>query len=244
MSSENAKIFALSTGIAISLSIWGLLASRRGLVTVVLCLQLIVLAGLAVLSWYLLRRSRGYRDQLGVVRLMPERRDGRELEYNFLAGATRELTLVGIIHRTFWSDKARFERALDEAVSSGACLSVYFLLPDSENLQRRATEEHEPASDWSNQIRQTARLFKDFSRRHPDADIKMFTYDEYPVWHLVLRDQREGFIGWYAPAKHGYDSPLYHCSLDSDGGIAIPALQWFKAMQLSAVPFDPDEVAR
>ena len=239
ISQENLRLFVLSTIVAIALTIWSLLAAEGSLVTVLMSAQLLVLCGIGALSVFFWRRSRRDRAQLGVRRLLSERRLGRELEYAFMEDARRSLVLVGIVHRTLWSDKARFEVALEKAARSGAVIRVYFVAPGSKHLERRALEEHESPEDWGSHIRQAGRLFLEFQRRHPDAKIELYTYDQYPVWHLVLRDEREGFVGWYAPQKHGYDSPVYECALEAEGGLATPALQWFRSMQLDATRFHP-----
>src|SRR4051794_2564600 len=119
MDRDNARVFVLSTVVAIGLSIWGVLVAKNSLVSVLLCVQLVILAGLGILAGYLARRVKRDRSQLGVVRLLRERRDGRDLEYTFIANSRKEIILVGIVHRTFWSDKARFEEALETAAGHG-----------------------------------------------------------------------------------------------------------------------------
>jgi hypothetical protein len=231
----NDKVtFALSSVLAIALAVWSVFAKPEGLGLLV-TVQLVVIIVLAVIFFLIYRSKKRLQDKLGLVKVYDRRRTATDKEYDFISSANRSLIFVGIMHRSLWNYREDLEKALLSTAARNVEVKFYLSAPDSEELKKRAEDEGDLQGDWTDQIRLQISRFRHLKERYPTLNLSVFTYKEYPAWHIILRDESRVLVGWYPVGRTGYDAPLLEMTCESQSTLFAPVERWLRSLERNAV---------
>lgn len=160
--------------------------------------------------------------------------EASQKEYEFIGRTKRKIVFIGIMHRSLWNYRDELERAILSVLNKNAELKFYLSSPDSTELMKRAEDEQDIQGDWPNQIRTQISRFKDLKEKYPKLNLSVFTYDEYPVWHIIMRDEERALVGWYPIGHTGYDAPLYEMKCDVETSFFAPIERWMNSIERNA----------
>jgi hypothetical protein len=225
--------FVASAILAISLSVWQVFAQPEGLKTLVV-VQLCTIILLSVAMFYFYFTKRSLSAKVGLIKMYDHRRSAADEEYKFMRSANRTLTLVGIMHRSLWNYSEDLEEVLLNAARRNVEIKFYLSSPDGEALRRRAEDEGDRSDDWPQQTRLQISRFKHLKEKYPTLQLSVFTYTEYPVWHIILRDGNRALVGWYPLGRTGYDAPLCEMTLDAPSSFCVPIERWLRSLEGNA----------
>lgn len=231
----NDKVtFTISSVLAIALAIWQVFVKPEG-VGILVTVQLVVIVVLAVIVFVIYRSKKRLQDKLGLVKIYDRRRTAADKEYDFISSANRSLIFVGIMHRSLWNYREDLEKALLSIAARNVEVKFYLSAPDGAELKRRAEDEGDLQDDWPDQIRLQISRFKHLKERYPTLNLSVFTYKEYPAWHIILRDENRALIGWYPLGHTGYDAPLLEMTCELQSTLFAPVERWLRSLERNAV---------
>jgi hypothetical protein len=230
----NDKIlFVISCILAVALAIWTVFAKPEGLLLLVSIQLVVIILLIGGVVWFFQSKNKLLR-RMGLKKVYERRKKATDKEYEFVSGANRSLVFVGIMHRSLWNYREQLEKALLSISDRNVEVKFYLSSPESPELRRRAADEADLADDWPEQIRLQISRFKHFKERYPTFNLSVFTYDAYPVWHIILRDDSRALVGWYPLGHTGYDAPLYEVTRDPHSSLFAPIELWLRSLERSA----------
>ena len=164
----------------------------------------------------------------------------KEREIKLISEAKENVKVLGISHRTLWAETEDFLSALMEAGYKGIKISFLILDPNGNNLAPKAADEGDNPDNWKNEIENSINRFIKLKQDHPPINLEVYTYDIFPIWHMVIIDDNIGLIGYYPSGKSGSSSPLYLIN-KSDLSLLTPFIKCFDTIKFSGNKIIPKE---
>jgi hypothetical protein len=119
-----------------------------------------------------------------------------------LSEARERIQLVGISHRSNLGGD-RFEETIKQfLLRPETRVDVYFLDPESNAIEQRATAEETDPETFREEVRSGVRRTAEWRKAHP-TKVRLFYYDAYPVWRLERVDDDLIFAHSYPPGSRG-----------------------------------------
>jgi hypothetical protein len=130
--------------------------------------------------------------------------------------------------------------------------STFLILnPDGNNLILKAKDEGIANPDepynwevrtdiWKDEIKSKIGRFKDLKEDHPRIDLELYTYDIFPIWHMVIIDDKIGLIGYYPTGGSGGDAPLYLIKED-EMSLLTPFIKYFDTIKSGGKKIIPED---
>ena len=169
----------------------------------------------------------------GIVAVYPNRGalTGKEIE--LISKAKKNIRVLGISHRTLWGETESFPESLIEAGEKGGAEITFLTLnPKGENLCRRARDEGGKPGTFRKEIESSIARFEELKEAHPTIKLEVYTYDIFPIWHMVIIDDNIALIGYYPARRVGAGSPLYLIK-ENDLSLLAPVIKCFDAIKSS-----------
>jgi len=153
-----------------------------------------------------------------------------EKEINLISEATNSVKILGISHRTRLA-RHRFEDTLIKAGEKGVEITILILDHNGKNLDPKAVDEGEDPKGWEKDIASSIIKFKQIKRDHQQIkNLELYTYDIFPIWHMVIIDVDKGLIGYYPTRRPGGESPLYLIK-KGDLSLLTPFIKYFNSIK-------------
>jgi hypothetical protein len=155
------------------------------------------------------------------------REPGERVESFLYRSAKRNVKFMTISGRSIFSGDV--EEALQ---SSNDNFSLQILLYDWRATdfevkmrdERRTTEpEIERARRKAKEI---AREFCDLGQQHT-LNLQVRLYKDYPIWRMLIVDNKIAYVGYYPPNKRGYEGPMFVFRKDDKESLFYPMNQYF-----------------
>jgi hypothetical protein len=148
-----------------------------------------------------------------------------EKEINLISEAKDSVKILGISHRTRLA-RPDFEDTLIQAGEAGVEITILILDNDGANLVPKAVDEGADPNSWKSHIASSNIQFKQIKRDHPRINVELYTYDIFPIWHMVIIDDNKCLIGYYPTGRPGGKSPLYLIT-EGDLSLLTPFIKYF-----------------
>jgi hypothetical protein len=159
--------------------------------------------------------------------------DSEQEEIKAIANAEQSVKVLGISDKILWSNQSVFRDALLECGHRRNVKLTFLLLnPEGGNLEPKAEDEGESPTVWRNDIDASIGRFKELKAKHTDLDFELILYDVFPIWHMVIIDDRIGYIGYYPTKQSASYAPLY--VLEKGAGnlsLLIPLIKHFNNLR-------------
>jgi hypothetical protein len=182
---------------AFALAVGGAVVARTSL-WVSGVLLVVLLGALAGVAFYV-RRVTGQRDALQVIDREYDSVDAALADmWAAIGAAERHVALIGISHRSYVV-KQLFRDAVQRFLARPtARLDIYFSRPGSPGFTRRADSEGaECRVRWTGHVVESIQALRGLK----STSVRLYTYDEYPLWKIVAIDDDEFFVAWYPLVK-------------------------------------------
>ena len=151
-------------------------------------------------------------------------------EIKLISKATNDVKILGISHRTLWVEPD-FEKTLIATEHKDIKITILILDPEGVNLTKRAEEEGRRDSNiWKNDINGSIGTCKELKNKYQTINLELYTYDIYPIWHMVIIDDKKGLISYYPPGHAGSMSPVYVIN-DHDLSLLTPFIKCFNTIK-------------
>lgn len=164
----------------------------------------------------------------------------KEREIKLISEAKENVKVLGISHRTLWAETEDFLSSLIEIENKGIKITFLILDPKGNNLIPKAVDEGDNPDNWKNEIKNSINRFIKLKQEHPTINLELYTYDIFPIWHMVIIDDNIGLIGYYPSGKSGSSSPLYLIN-KSDLSLLTPFIKCFNTIKFSGNKIIPKE---
>lgn len=152
-----------------------------------------------------------------------------EKEINLISEAKDSVKILGISHRTRLA-RPRFVDTLIKAGVKGIKITILILDHKGKNLAPKANDEGAIPDSWKSHIESSIIQFEQIKQDYPRIDIELYTYDIFPIWHMVIIDDNKGLIGYYPTRSPGGESPLYLIKRD-DLSLLTPFIKYFNSIK-------------
>lgn len=156
----------------------------------------------------------------------------KEKEMKLISEAKKNVKILGISHRTLWAETEDFLSSLIDAGHKGVKITFLILDPNGKNLIPKAMDEGDDPDNWKNEIKNSINRFIKLEQDHPTINLELYTYDMFPIWHMVIIDDNIALIGYYPTGKSGSSSPLYLIK-KSDLSLLTPFIKCFNTIKSS-----------
>ena len=154
----------------------------------------------------------------------------KEKEIRLFSEAKRNIKVLGISHRILLAETEDFWSPLRNAGLEGIKITFLILNPEGKNLIPKAKDEDDISEDWKNEIKNSISRFIKFKENYPTINLELYSYDIFPIWHMVIIDDNIGLIGYYPTRKSGSSSPLYLIT-KSDLSLLTPFIKVFNTIK-------------
>ncbi len=149
-------------------------------------------------------------------------------EIDAILNAERSVKVLGISHKILWSNQTVFRDVLVKSGLNDVKLTFLILDSNGSNLEKKAVDEGEEPDIWRNDISASMARFKDLKARNPQMDLEVFMYDVFPIWHMVIIDDKIGYIGYYPTNRSASHAPLYVMERHEDKySLLNPLIKYF-----------------
>lgn len=165
-----------------------------------------------------------------------------EKEINLISEAKKSVKVLGISHKTRLA-RPYLEDTLIRAGEDGVEITLLILDLNGKNLVPKANEEGADPKGWKKDIAGSIIQFEQIKRDHPRIDLELYTYDIFPIWHMVIIDDNIGLIGYYPKGKPGGKSPLYLIKEDNLS-LLTPFIKYFNSIKSGGEKIIPEEDKR
>ncbi len=152
-----------------------------------------------------------------------------EKEIKLISEAKKNVKIFGKSHRTRLA-RPFFENALIRAGQNGVKITFLMLDPKGENIAPKANDEDANPEGWKSDIASSIIQFEQIKRDYPTINLELYTYDIFPIWHMVIIDDTIGLIGYYPKRRPGGTSPLYLIKKD-DLSLLTPFIKYFNSIK-------------
>ncbi|MEV0294712.1 hypothetical protein [Nocardia sp. NPDC050710] len=179
--------------------------------------------------------------QLASIRELYESRNAasEQDEIDAIRGAKSSVSVLGISHKILWSNQSVFRDALIAASLNRVQVTFLILDPDSDNLQLKARDEGEEPSIWVNDINASIARFRDLKTKQPELRLELYTYDSFPIWHMLIIDGKIGYIGYYPSDRSASHAPLYVMErADEKFALLVPLMKQFEHLKSTGTRLD------
>jgi hypothetical protein len=222
----------ISNLITVIMSIWTICVVKTYSILVIFQISTIIILSILIYSQYISYSA--FKRLLGINKIYKNRGEKLNYEYEYMKEATVRMECIGIMHKSFWNDWHKFEEVMLELNKRNVHIGFYLCSPDSPNLKYKADEENAQLSDWKSLIEVTISNFKEIKKRYPSLKLDVLTYDTYPVWHVIILDDRDMLFSWYPEYETGFQSPMIESTRNKKNAFSAPVLQWYKVLKASA----------
>jgi hypothetical protein len=191
-----------------------------------ICIALaIVLLATIIIAYIRIKRKPSVLESLkfaGISEVNPGPNEEVEGMFN---SATYSIDFWGVsANRTARSHSA--QEAMRKVADNKGKIRFLLLNPESAYLEQRALDENEAPSSWRNDITSTLRRLKKL-KTESDLPIDVRLYDAYPIWRVVIIDNKSLNVHWFLPKKPGHHSPEL-ILLTTRDGLDIPIKRSFE----------------
>lgn len=109
-------------------------------------------------------------------------------------------------------------KSLSKLQQSEYCVRFLLLDPNSDQLAKAALEEekNESPRTWKGDIETQIGRLKDFAAAH-NVRIEIRTYDQFPIWRMIIVDDKKVALNYYLPATRRNSSPTLFLEYDETG---------------------------
>ncbi|MFF0528088.1 hypothetical protein ACFYT3_06830 [Nocardia amikacinitolerans] len=160
-------------------------------------------------------------------------------EIDAIHRAKSSVKVLGISHKILWSNQSVFRDALIAASRNRVEVTFLILDPTSDNLTLKARDEGEDPSIWINDINASIARFHDLKAKQPELRLELYTYDEFPIWHMLIIDEKIGYIGYYPTDRSASHAPLYVLERsDEKYSLLVPLMKQFEHLKSTGVRLD------
>jgi hypothetical protein len=162
---------------------------------------------------------------------------GKEIE--LISDAEEEVKILGISHKTRLAEP-KFLETLIKAGEKGTKITFLILNPNGKNLIPKAKDEGANPRGWENDIASSIIQFEQIKQDHKRIDLEIYTYDIFPIGHMVIIDDKIGLVGYYPTGGPGGSAPLYLIKKDKLS-LLTPFIKYFNSIKDSGEKIIPKE---
>lgn len=169
---------------------------------------------------------------LGVIDIIPseDRIKLAKKEPVFLDDAINKIEIMGASLRSFWEPGNKIAEKLINRGTKGVSIDIYILSPTSYYIDKKSKAEESlktlpedvrPAV-YKNLIQKSIFKFLDMKTLHNIETIRIWLYDEYPIWHMIVCDGVRGRISFYPGGEDAAKRPYYIIGGQTKGTLLEP----------------------
>jgi hypothetical protein len=149
--------------------------------------------------------------KLGLIDIVPpeERIELASEDPIFLTKAKSKIEIIGTSLNSFWKAGNRIVERLEKKGCEGIEVDVYLLNPNSFYTRQKSRDENVNPNDYKNKIKTSIYNFLEKKSDCHIEKMKIWLYDEYPIWHMIICDCEYGKISFYPKGEDAKSRPYY-----------------------------------
>lgn len=187
--------------------------------------------------YYIYNRIKLINNKIGLIGIIDKKSHIINEDPQFLEDARSRIGILAVSLSSLWEGNEIFRRKLIALGKTKELLIEILLLePSSKYLQYRADADEISHITLNNKINNAIREFKKF--KQGGINIKLYIYNECPIWHIILVDNVYARISYYPSNKPDNEAPYYKFNDEGKYNLLTPFIKYFEELKDRSTEID------